>query len=557
MNLFTYLCYDFFSKQITNIFIILLLSLFFSFIYTNVFSIINANIIEGIQKNSFLKTMTNFKYFVGVSIIYIVAYYIYKMYQNHISVNLIHWLKSEIFRYILFANNENMSNVNFVEFITPITRISSSCNALLNDLISYVIPNITFLIVIFCYFIYKDSTLGLGFLLGNILIIFYLKCFWREMFEYKQMQEEKTVENERYIIDSFNNIDKIIYRGQVQKEIDIFNEKTDDCIDYSYKVISFITNHSFIINAFIYIIIILALFHMIRLHFSKKMESSTFVIFLSMLIMYRDNISYTIQQVPEYVDSFGRINLVVEEFEKMVHKKFGDIIEDEKKKKNIKRMDLEFNTIVFKNVKFRYNEKTKYIFDNYNREVVLKDKIIGITGLSGNGKSSFVKLIMKLHKCNEGTIFIDGQDIADIDSYYLRENITYVNQNSRLFDRKIVDNILYGCNDMDKCNELLREILTYPKIQELYRNLDLATAEAGPLGENLSGGQRQIANIISGLVNPIKILILDEPTNALDPELKKEVLKILDKFRSYKKCIMIITHDKDVYPLFDEKIEIV
>ena len=556
MNLFSYLCYDFFSNQKINITIILLLSLFFSFIYTNVFSIINANIIEGIQKNNLLKTFSNFKYFIGVSIIYIIAYYIYKLFQNHISVNLIHWLKSEIFRYILLANNENMSNANFVEFITPITRISACCSALLNDLISYVIPNITFLIVIFCYFTYRDSTLGLGFLLGNILIFFYLKCFWRDMFEYKQMQEEKTVENERYIIDSFNNIDKIIYRGQVQTEIDNFNEKTDECIDYSYKVILYITNHSFVINAFIYVIIILALFHMICLHFSKKMEASTFVIFLSMLIMYRDNISYSIQQVPEYVDSFGRINLVIQEFEKMVHKKFTDIIEDEKNKKNAKRMDLEFDTIVFKDVKFRYNEKTKYIFDNYNREVVLKDKIIGITGLSGNGKSSFVKLIMKLHKCNEGTIYIDGENIANIDSYYLRENITYVNQNSRLFDRKIVDNILYGCNDMDKCNELLREILTYPKIQELYRNLDLATAEAGPLGENLSGGQRQIANIISGLVNPTKILILDEPTNALDPGLKIEVLKILDKFRSYKKCIMIITHDKDVYPLFDEKIEI-
>jgi ABC-type branched-subunit amino acid transport system ATPase component len=207
-------------------------------------------------------------------------------------------------------------------------------------------------------------------------------------------------------------------------------------------------------------------------------------------------------------------------------------------------------------VKFRYNEKTKYIFDNYNREIDLKDKIIGITGLSGNGKSSFVKLIMKLHKCNEGAIYIDGEDIANIDSYYLRENITYVNQNSRLFDRKIVDNILYGCNDMDKCNAHLREILAYSKIQELYRNLDIDTAEAGPLGENLSGGQRQIANIISGLINPTKMLILDEPTNALDPELKNELLNILKQFKSYKKCIMIITHDKDVYPLFDEKIEI-
>ena len=76
------------------------------------------------------------------------------------------------------------------------------------------------------------------------------------------------------------------------------------------------------------------------------------------------------------------------------------------------------------------------------------------------------------------------------------------------------------------------------------------------MGENLSGGQRQIVNIISGLINPTKILILDEPTNALDPELKRELLLILKTFRKYKKCIIIITHDRDVYPLFDETLEL-
>ena len=79
---------------------------------------------------------------------------------------------------------------------------------------------------------------------------------------------------------------------------------------------------------------------------------------------------------------------------------------------------------------------------------------------------------------------------------------------------------------------------------------------AGSLGENLSGGQRQIANVIGGLVNPSPILILDEPTNALDPDLKEELLGIIKHFRKIKKCIFIITHDRDVLSLFDEVIEI-
>jgi ABC-type bacteriocin/lantibiotic exporter with double-glycine peptidase domain len=78
----------------------------------------------------------------------------------------------------------------------------------------------------------------------------------------------------------------------------------------------------------------------------------------------------------------------------------------------------------------------------------------------------------------------------------------------------------------------------------------------GTNGENLSGGQRQIINIINGLIIPSKVLILDEPTNALDPFLKKDVISLIKYFKKYKKCIIIISHDKDIYSIFDETINI-
>jgi ABC-type lipoprotein export system ATPase subunit len=143
-----------------------------------------------------------------------------------------------------------------------------------------------------------------------------------------------------------------------------------------------------------------------------------------------------------------------------------------------------------------------------------------------------------------------------MDTDYIRKNITYVSQNSKLFDIKVVDNMLYGCDDKKQCQKHLDEIMKYKKIRELYRNIDIHQKNAGSLGENLSGGQRQIVNIISGLVNPSKILILDEPTNSIDIELKKELLEIIKEFKNYKKCIIIITHDRDVNYLFNEIIKI-
>jgi ABC-type lipoprotein export system ATPase subunit len=115
---------------------------------------------------------------------------------------------------------------------------------------------------------------------------------------------------------------------------------------------------------------------------------------------------------------------------------------------------------------------------------------------------------------------------------------------------------MYGCSNKSECNTKLEMIMKDPLIQKLFHNVDIQTKNAGSLGESLSGGQRQIVNILVGLINPSPILILDEPTNALDIELKKELIKIIDTFKEYKKCIIIVSHDRDVYPLFDRHIRL-
>ena len=552
MNISLYLLDKFWEKQKFNIVLLCILSLILSFVYSNISSIINANIITSIQKHDFINTVLNYKYFIGISVLFVSVFYIYKIIQNGVLTFLSNWTKSELFELVLKSNNENMRNVNFIEFITPITRISNSCTMLLNDVITNIFPTLGFLVVILIYFLYKDLYLGLGFLIGNILIFLYLLYFWKDMFEYKQKQEKMAVDNERYILDVLNNIDKVIYRGEVNKETLLFGDKTDDCTNFTVGLMTYITNHVFIMNIATFVVLFGSLWYMIRLQRAKQLDNVTFITFLSILFMYRDNLLGTIQNIPYNIESAGRVDLIVREFNNMV----GSEFEIKTDTDSYSKEELPFDKLTFENVSFKYDKTDTYVFENYNKEVILSDKIIGITGTSGKGKSSFVKLLMRLHEANSGNILIDGVNIKTIDPYYIRQNITYVNQNSRLFDRKVIENIYYGCKDKSKCEENLREVLSYPKIQELYKNVDIVNANAGPLGENLSGGQRQVINIISGLINPTKILILDEPTNALDRDLKMEVIKLLQNSKKYKKTVIIITHDRDVYNMFDETLEI-
>jgi len=476
------------------------------------------------------------------------------MSQNHLLTTLANWIKKELFELILKTNYEDMKNINFADFMTPITRIAAASTSLINDVLTNFLPTVGFLVVITVYLCWKNVELGIGFLLANIVLFSYLFFCWRAMFEYKQKQEEVVVANERYILDNLNNIDKVIYRGTMEKELEVIEEKTNDCIQFSVAMTKFMTNHMFVMNTGVYVVMFSTMYYILYLFSRKKLDTISVVTFLTVLIMYRDNISDTVQSIPHNMDLAGRIDLILREFNDMIDGvDIGELIQKQTEYPEIK---LAFNTILFKDVSFKYSGTDRPVFEHYSKELDLVGKIIGITGLSGNGKSSFVKLILRLHDATSGKIYIDGHDIKTIDPTYIRENITYVNQNSRLFDRKVLENILYGCKDETKCQGHLAEILKYDKIKELYRNVDLDETYAGALGENLSGGQRQVANLISGLINPTQILVLDEPTNALDPGLKHEVLSLIQHFRAYKKCIMIITHDKDVFQLFDERVEI-
>lgn len=553
MNIVHYLLQKFFQEEKFKIITLIILSLTTVLIQTNLISLITANIIEGIEKNNFANTMEYYKYFFGASVIFIIIYYTYKTIQNITVSKMMQWIKHEIFKVILLINNENMCHVNFVEFITPITRISVSCYILFYDILSVIMPFSAFLIMISLFFLYKNIAFGSLFLVGNVTIILYAMYFWKDMSDFKTRQEDKINKNEQYLVDVLNNIDKVIYRGQVRNEIDIFSNKTDESISLSNDFSFYVTKHIMVMTLIIYVIIFGSLFYLIHLRFSKKISTTIFISFFTILLLYRDKIQNTINNIPDYLEFIGRLDYVVGTFNTMLGDKTNipELLE-----KSYAPITLDFDRIQFKNVTFRYNKTNKLVLENFNVDLEIKNKIVGITGLSGKGKSSFVKLILRLYDPTSGEILIDGQNINAIDPIYLRKNITYVNQNSKLFDKKIIDNILYGCNDPSECNKHLDEILKNAKIKELFKNLDIRTTGAGSLGENLSGGQRQVINMINGFINPSEILILDEPTNALDPELKKNVLQMIKYFKQYKKSVIIITHDRDVFPLFDENVQI-
>ena len=550
MNIVYYLLSLFFKEEIWNAGAMILTSFMLNILQTNGISYITATIIDSLQKHKYPKVTEYFNYFIAISIIYIILYNFYKYFQNKLLTKLRQWMRHQLIKMLLLVNNENLSEINFNKLNSPINRISSVSFMAFNDMFTYILPNIAFLFIVALYFLYKSGLFGAFYIAGNLLLFFYLYWNWPDMLDYNEEYEKGVSENEAYLMEMLNNIDKIIYRGQTQPEIEIFADKTNKSIDTAFTFYSNTTFHGSVMIAIVFSIILGCIFYLIRLYFQKKIDMTTFITFFTILLLYRDKMMTLIQQVPDFIEFLGRSDAVLKHFNTMA----DDIAEINNK--TYSDIPLEFKQIRFENLDFQYKANKTPLFQNLNITMNTDGRVIGITGLSGNGKSTLMKLVLKLYRPTEGSIYIDGQDIQNVDADYIRSQITYVNQNSKLFDKKIVDNMLYGCSDLEHCNHYLSIIMKYPKIQELYKNTDIYTKQSGSLGENLSGGQRQVVNMIGGLVNPSKILILDEPTNALDPSLKKELLGLLRDFKQYKQCMIIITHDRDVYSLFDETIQI-
>jgi ABC-type bacteriocin/lantibiotic exporter with double-glycine peptidase domain len=460
------------------------------------------------------------------------------------------WMRHQLVKTLLLNNNENFSEMNFTRLNSPINRISSVVFMVLNDIIAYLLPNVTFLILICGYFLYQSPSFGIGFILANMVVWFYFWWNWQEMLKYNIAYENGVNETESYLMDVLNNMDKIVYRGQVPEEIAVFSGKTERSIRSAFAFYNNTNGHGSTMIFMIFAILFLSIGYLIFLLNHKKINLIIFITFFTILLLYRDKMMTIIQQIPDFIEFMGRSDSVLKHFQKL------DSVSSTGEEKEKMNSTLSFEKITFRKVGFQYGTGIKPVLENLSLEIDTRNNIIGITGLSGNGKSTFAKLLLKMYAPTSGEICIDDIPLTEIDTKYLRENITYVNQNSKLFDKKVMENIYYGCTDAEKCTGHFEEIMKYPKVQELYRNVDMKSKQSGSLGENLSGGQRQMVNLIGGLVNPSPILILDEPTNALDPALKKEVIGLIRDFKKYKKSIIIISHDRDVFPLFGERIEI-
>ena len=215
-----------------------------------------------------------------------------------------------------------------------------------------------------------------------------------------------------------------------------------------------------------------------------------------------------------------------------------ELIDENKEhdKGNINNLNIKKN-IVFENVSFIYPNNNTPVIKNINLEIKA-GKFIALVGMSGCGKSTLVNLIPRLYNPSSGKIKIDNIDTMDLTLSALRKNMSYVGQDTILFNDTVKNNIIYGQNSVDEPSIIsaLEKSYSLEFVNEMPDGINTIIGENGVL---LSGGQRQRLAIARAFLKDSPVLIFDEATSSLDSVSEKYIQKALDELKIGKTTIVI------------------
>lgn len=192
--------------------------------------------------------------------------------------------------------------------------------------------------------------------------------------------------------------------------------------------------------------------------------------------------------------------------------------------------------IEFDHVAFSYSDDAPVLTDVSFH--IKPGQIVGIVGPTGGGKSTIVSLIPRFYDPIAGAVKIDGVDIRDYQFHPLRDQIGYVLQETVLFEGSVHDNIAYGRKGVTE--EQIKEAARLANADEFIARMPHGyDTMVGERGETLSGGQRQRIGIARAIIRDNPILILDEPTAALDTESERFVIEALERLMKGRTVITI------------------
>lgn len=209
--------------------------------------------------------------------------------------------------------------------------------------------------------------------------------------------------------------------------------------------------------------------------------------------------------------------------------------------------------IEFRNVSFKYPGRTDNAIENLSLKIKPGERV-ALIGRVGSGKSTLQRLSMGLYRPSQGAVLLDGIDLNQLDPADLRKNLGYVSQDVLLFYGSLRENITFGLPFADD-GSVVAAAEVAGLAEFVNRHPQGFDMNVGERGERLSGGQRQGVGIARAVLHNTPVLLLDEPTSAMDFSTEAGITKRLAEF-STGKTVVLVTHRTSLLALVDRVVVI-
>jgi ATP-binding cassette, subfamily B, bacterial PglK len=392
--------------------------------------------------------------------------------------------------------------------------------------------------------------------LFTILIIIFVTMYFFVVYKFKSREitkkGEMINENQNFIINIFENavgyFQEIIIYDLKKKFSDLFSKASKNTASSKSNIRSTSMQPRVYLETLILICVIIFVFFS---NLSKiSIESN-----LAFLAIMGYGIQKTIPQINNIYNLIVNFNSV-----KPVVKSFLKILESGSKKthfdnKKIQNKVTFNNEIRLENVSFKYDEKNFDILNNINIIFKKGDKI-AIKGKTGSGKTTLINIISGLLYPTKGSLFVDEVKIDYDNKKAWQKNIAIVPQNIFLDNSSILDNITLESDQSEVDYKKILSILDICELNNFIGKLpNKLNEKVGEKGLRISGGQKQRIGIARALYRNSDLIILDEPTNALDFETETKILNSLLSQMTNKTMLFII-HNESSLKYFDHVIDL-
>ena len=197
---------------------------------------------------------------------------------------------------------------------------------------------------------------------------------------------------------------------------------------------------------------------------------------------------------------------------------------------------LNFEKITLNNINISYNQKKILDIEKFN---IQKGDFIGIKGITGSGKTTFLELLMGLNEPDKGVVEIDGRNLETIRNSWFK-SISYVPQDIYLLDDTIEKNITFYRDEFQNYDKKLQYALEISEINNFVSNLEQGIlTHIGERGIRISGGQRQRIGIARALFDPKPLIIFDEATSSLDNKTEENIINNILKLSEDHTIVMV------------------